>query len=141
MEWAFYETAGRRLASTESLALLYDDWDREAYPTPFGAIPHDLAVRLYYLKRPACWHFDPVSLRSYGVGTCSHGTPRGERTSLVILGRERDLPALEALGHVEVVSRSPGVRWDRTYLLARVWLDPEPSQTAFRSERPDRGTR
>ena len=133
MEWAFYETTGRLLASGEPLALLYDDWDREAYPTPFGAIPHDLAVRLYYLKRPACWHFDTASLRSHGVGPCLHRRPQGDRTSLVILGRERDLPALEAMGRVEVVSRSQGVRWDRTYLLARVWLGPEPPRTALAS--------
>ena len=132
MEWAFYETTGHLLASGEPLALLYDDWDREAYPTPFGAIPHDLAVRLYYLKRPACWHFDAASLRSPGVGTCLHRMPQADEASLVILGRERDLPALEAMGRVEVIARSRGVRWDRTYLLARVWLGPEPPRTALR---------
>jgi hypothetical protein len=30
------------------------------------------------------------------------------------------LPALKELGQVEVLSRSSAVRWDRTYLLARV---------------------
>jgi 4-amino-4-deoxy-L-arabinose transferase-like glycosyltransferase len=133
-EWAFYETTGRLLAPGEPLALLYDDWDREAYPTPFGAIPHDLAVRLYYLKRPACWHFDAASLGSAGVGPCLHQGPPGDRPSLAIVGRERDLPALEAMGRVEVIARSRGVRWDRTYLLARVWLSPEPPRTALRSE-------
>ena len=44
------------------------------------------------------------------------------------------MPALEALGHVEVISRSQGVRWDRTYLAARVWLASEPPQTALRTE-------
>ena len=68
VEWAFYETTGRRLLPGEPLALLYDDWDRDPYPTPFGAIPHDLAVRLYYLERPACWHFNTASLRSQGIG-------------------------------------------------------------------------
>ena len=38
------------------------------------------------------------------------------------------------MGRVEVISRSQGVRWDRTYLLARVWLDREPPQTALRTE-------
>ena len=41
----------------EPLALLYDDWDRLPYPTPFGPVPHDLGVRLFYLDRPACWRF------------------------------------------------------------------------------------
>ncbi len=56
-EWALYETAGHSVPRSTSLVLLYDDWDRDPYPTPFGPIPHDLAVRLYYLNRPACWHF------------------------------------------------------------------------------------
>ena len=45
-ECAFYEAIGRRLRSDDVLALLYDDWDRDPYPTPFGAIPHDLAAPL-----------------------------------------------------------------------------------------------
>ena len=32
------------------LVLLYDDWDRNPYESPFGPIPHDLAVRLFYLE-------------------------------------------------------------------------------------------
>ena len=98
VEWAFYETTGRRLLPGEPLALLYDDWDRDPYPTPFGAIPHDLAVRLYYLERPACWHFNTASLRSQGIGICSHCTAQRVGTSLAILGRERDLPALRQWG-------------------------------------------
>ena len=39
-----------------ALTLLYDDWDRNPYESPFGLIPHDLAVRLFYLGRSACWH-------------------------------------------------------------------------------------
>ena len=92
VESAFYESTGRQLPSGESLALLYDDWDRDPYPTPFGAIPHDLAVRLYYLQRPACWHFDTASLSSHELGQCSHRTLPGNQTSVMVLGRERDLP-------------------------------------------------
>ena len=44
------------------LALLYDDWDRNPYTSPFGAFPHDLAVRLFYLGRPASWHFKAEDL-------------------------------------------------------------------------------
>ena len=58
------------------------------------------------------------------MGPCLHRMPRADEASLVVLGRERDLPALEAMGRVEVIARSRGVRWDRTYLLARVWLTP-----------------
>ena len=39
---------------------------------------------------------------------------------MMIIGRDRDLPVLGELGQVEVLSRSSAVRWDRTYLLARV---------------------
>ena len=56
VEWAFYETVGRGLPAATSLTFLYDDWDRLPYECPFGSFPHDLAVRLFYLGRPACWH-------------------------------------------------------------------------------------
>ena len=44
VEWAFYEAAGRRIPADMALTLLYDDWDRNPYESPFGRIPHDLAV-------------------------------------------------------------------------------------------------
>ena len=47
------------------LTLLYDDWDRNPYESPFGLIPHDLAVRLFYLGRSACWHIGPSSLLAH----------------------------------------------------------------------------
>jgi len=119
-EWAFYETTGRTLPPTASLILLYDDWDRDAYPTPFGPIPHDLAVRLFYLNRPACWHYDARALADHGIGKCPLRNPHDSPASMMIIGRDHDLPALKELGQVEVLSRSSAVRWDRTYLLARV---------------------
>ena len=54
-EWAFYERAHRQIPAGMPVVLLYDDWDRKPYETPFGPIPHDLAVRLFYLGRPASW--------------------------------------------------------------------------------------
>jgi hypothetical protein len=119
-EWTFYETVGRTLPPAESLVLLYNDWDRDPYPTPFGPIPHDLAVRLYYLNRPVCWHFDAQALADHGIGKCPQRSLRDAPASMVVIGRDRDLPALEELGQVEVLSRSSAARWDRTYLLARV---------------------
>ena len=65
IEWAFYESAGRSVPRTMPLALLYDDWDRLPYENPFGPFPHDLAVRLFYLGRPACWHNDYGSMFSH----------------------------------------------------------------------------
>ena len=59
VEWAFYEAAGRQVPAGMPLTLLYDDWDRNPYESPFGLIPHDLAVRLFYLGRSACWHIGP----------------------------------------------------------------------------------
>jgi hypothetical protein len=119
-EWAFYETAGRALPPTATLILLYDDWDRDAYPTPFGPIPHDLAVRLFYLNRYACWHYDMRALADHGIGKCPLRNLHDSPASMMIIGRDRDLPVLGELGQVEVLSRSSAVRWDRTYLLARV---------------------
>jgi hypothetical protein len=117
-EWSFYESAGRHVPPDAPLALLYDDWDRNPYDSPFGAIPHDLAVRLFYLGRPARWYF------------LSQSGGRGERTPLLpgreagaplyVIGRDRDVRALGRLGRVEVVSRGPRVRWDRAYSLFRV---------------------
>lgn len=119
-EWAFYETTGRMLLPTASLMLLYDDWDRDAYPTPFGPIPHDLAVRLYYLNRPACWHYNVNTRADHGIGKCPQHHLHDSLASLMIIGRDRDVPTLKELGQVEVLARSPVVRWDRAYLLARV---------------------
>ena len=65
VEWAFYETAGRQVPAAMPLTLLYDDWDRNPYESPFGLIPHDLAVRLFYLGRPACWHMEVDSLLAH----------------------------------------------------------------------------
>jgi 4-amino-4-deoxy-L-arabinose transferase-like glycosyltransferase len=140
VEWGFYEAAARQLASGEPLVLLYDDWDRDPYPTPFGPIPHDLAVRLFYLDRPACWHFLDGSLPAVDpvLGPCSHrdgqrfcpleaagsgvgAPPRGpEGRSWAAIARPRDLPVLRRFGSVELLAWGPTVRQDRTYVLARV---------------------
>ncbi len=124
VEWAFYELAGHRCPPGTSLALLYDDWDRNPYDSSFGPIPHDLAVRLFYLNRPACWHLGTESLyaREHLAGGCSQ-RGRGSNTEAISLGvpestfvhtrespfavicRDRDLLALEQLGHVEVLAR------------------------------------
>jgi hypothetical protein len=122
-EWAFYEAAGRCLRPGEPLALLYDDWDRLPYPTPFGPIPHDLGVRLYYLGRPACWRF--------GVAELAEKPPAPDRSAaFAVIGRDRDIPALERLGRVETLVRGPIGRArmskgnDRTFCLYRVMPGP-----------------
>jgi len=121
MEWAFYETVRRSLPPGEPLALLYDDWDRDPYPSPFGPFPHDLAVRLYYLDRPACWR--------QGVEALVGLPPGPGATPFAVVGRERDLPALRRLGRVETLARGPRGRArasrvdDRTFLLFRVHPD------------------
>ena len=108
----------RSLPPGESLALLYDDWDRNPYPSPFGPFPHDLAVRLYYLDRPACWR--------QGVEALVGWPPGPEASPFAVVGRERDLPALRRLGRVETLARGPRGRArascvdDRTFLLFRV---------------------
>jgi len=112
LEWAFYEAAGRSLGADEPLALLYDDWDRDPYPTPFGPVPHDLAVRLFYLDRPAAWRANPAALASQPVARA--GSPFG------VIARERDLPDLLQLGRIEALARGPSTRWDRTFALYRV---------------------
>ena len=115
-----YENLGRMLPPTTSVILLYDDWDRDTYPTPFGPIPHDLAVRLFYLNHPVCWHSNVRVLVNHGVETCPMHNLHDSRTSMIIIGRDRDLPALKELGEVDILARSDPIRWDRTYLLARI---------------------
>lgn len=116
-EWAFFERAGRLVRPGEPLVLLYDDWDRRPYPTPFGPMPHDLAVRLFHLERPATWRTSPEALLA---------DPPPDATPFAVIGRERDLPALRPLGRVERIARGPRLRGrasrvdDRTFLLFRV---------------------
>ncbi|WP_044149266.1 hypothetical protein, partial [Singulisphaera acidiphila] len=94
------------------------DWDRDPYPTPFGPVPHDLAVRLYYFDRPACWR--------NGVKALAARLPAPGLEPFAVLGRDRDLPALRRLGRVETVLEGPRLRSrasrvdDRTFALYRV---------------------
>ncbi len=115
-EWAFYERAGRQVAPEEPLVILYDAldrpdrWDKAPYPTPFGPVPADLAVRLFYLDRPALWPFGlPKDLSTSPL-----------RPEFAILARPRDEPALNRLGRVQQLAHGPTTRWDRTFALYRV---------------------
>jgi 4-amino-4-deoxy-L-arabinose transferase-like glycosyltransferase len=141
VEWAFYEVAGRQVPAGMPLTLLYDDWDRDPYESPFGLIPHDLAVRLFYLGRPACWHIGPASLSACDrvAGKFSPMTLHlvadessmgPQDTPFAVIGRDRDLPALEQLGQVEIVTRGPSLRRDRTYSLFRVMDGPAEIRSA-----------
>jgi 4-amino-4-deoxy-L-arabinose transferase-like glycosyltransferase len=112
VEWAFYESAARRIDPAMPLTLLYDDWDRNPYESPFGLIPHDLGVRLFYLGRPAAWDSGPDKLVAR--------VRAGGKPEFAVIGRDRDLPSLERLGQVEVIARGPALRFDRTYSLFRV---------------------
>jgi hypothetical protein len=149
VEWAFYESVGRQVPANMPLALLYDDWDRDAYDGALGALPHDLAVRLFYLGRPACWHATAVSLTAHGHAQeameCSPNRwrDRGQHMAqapasgpgqfedravsqitpaFVVIGRDRDLPALAQLGRVEILARGPRLRRDRTYTVFQIML-------------------
>jgi 4-amino-4-deoxy-L-arabinose transferase-like glycosyltransferase len=128
VEWAFYEAASRKVPIGMRLALFYDDWDRKPYITPFGSIPHDLAVRLFYLGRSACWHAGPTLgwPNDHILGRCSTSpltvvgpqlTTSTQDDSFAVIGRDRDLPLLRQFGHVEAICRGPTVRPDRTYVL------------------------
>ena len=72
-EWAFYEDAGRHVAPGEPVVILYDDWDRLPYPSPFGPMPHDLAIRLYYLGH------SPICARARAIGRISPPPLRRDR--------------------------------------------------------------
>lgn len=113
-EWAFYERVGRMFPPGEPVVLLYDApdrpdrWDRAPYPTPFGPVPPDLAVRLFYLDRPGVtWAFGPEALVE------RPGT-------FAVVARARDEPTLRGLGRVELVAGGPSGRWDRAFGAYRV---------------------
>ena len=132
-EGAFYETAGRRLPPGTPVALLYDDFDRNPYESPFGAVPHDLGVRLFYLRRPA----RVIRGRRPGDETPAEGRscppalrvlrPTSE-APVYLIARERDRPDLDRLGRLELLERGPSTRFDREYHLFR--LDARPMAVA-----------
>jgi hypothetical protein len=124
VEWAFYESAARRLQPGEPVALLYHvpQWDREPYETPFGSFPHDYAVRLFYLNHPAQCRFGIDQLTREPVAAGGAG--------FAVIGREGDVPALGCLGRVETLARGPGDRTDRTYRLFRVIPSPVAARAA-----------
>lgn len=114
IEWAFYEDAARLLNPGEAVVLLYHvpEWDRAPYETPFGPVPHDWAVRLYYLGRPAVCRFGLDELSKEPVAPPS--------SSFAVIGRASDLDGLRTLGRVETLAQGPALRSDRTYRLFRV---------------------
>jgi 4-amino-4-deoxy-L-arabinose transferase-like glycosyltransferase len=130
VEWAFYESAGGLVPPGAPVTFLYDDWDRNPYESPFGAVPHDLGVRLFYLGRPAGW---------CRAGEALPSADAGERSSIYIIGRDRDRPALERLGRVEALARGPAVRFDRTYTMFRI-APERPGQEPVHSPAPLAGT-
>ena len=113
-EWAFYEEAARRLNPGEPVALLYQvpEWDRAPYDTPFGPVPHDWAVRLYYLDRHAPCRFGLDALAKEPVAPAA--------SPFAVIGRASDLDDLRAFGRVETLARGPDLRSDRRYRLYRV---------------------
>ncbi len=129
-EWASCEAIGRSLDPASPLAFLYEDWDRKPYPTPFGPVPHDWAVRLFYLRRPATWR--------QGVEGLQATPPAAGHAPYAVLGRDRDLPSLRRIGHVEVLRRGPAIRFDRTFTLFRVepFAPPIATAGAGRAGRP-----
>jgi 4-amino-4-deoxy-L-arabinose transferase-like glycosyltransferase len=111
-EWAWCEAIGRRLDPKLPLVVLYEDWDRKPYPTPFGPVPHDWAVRLFYLERAASWR--------QGVDDLVARPPSPTPAPYALLARERDVPAVRELGRVETLMRGPSDRFDREFTLFRI---------------------
>lgn len=121
VEWAFYESAARRIPPEAPVVLLYDDWDRKPYESPFGTFPHDLAVRLFYLGRPASLAEWRVEEAPTGLAPLDSLAGRPSWLApLHVIGRDRDRPGLERLGCVEILARGPALRFDRTYVMFRL---------------------
>ncbi|MDX2038155.1 MAG: glycosyltransferase family 39 protein [Isosphaeraceae bacterium] len=127
-EVRFLERIGPGLPAASTLVLLHDDWDRLPYRTPFGPVPHDLALRLFALDRPDVevrTVFTPASLES----------SVGDLSTFTVLARSRDLPALDALGTTTLVFPGPTDRWDRTFDLYRVSRSTRPALRELREDR------
>ena len=110
VEWAYYAKVGRLVEDAGPVVFLYEDWDRKPYPTPFGPVPHDWAVRLFYLDHPAIWRDGAADLAARPP------SPGG----FAVVARDRDRPALLRLGTVTTLSRGPRTRFDREFALFRV---------------------
>lgn len=117
IEWGWTARVGRELDPKLAPVFLYEDWDRKPYPTPFGPVPHDWAVRLYYLDRSASWRQGVVDLAARPPGAGSYA----------LVGRERDIPGLEGLGQVELLMKGPADRFDREFRLFRITPDSDQS--------------
>ena len=120
-EWGHAEAIGRTLDPATPLVCLYEDWDRKPYPTPFGPVPHDWAIRLFSFGRAATWR--------QGVLDLEARPPAPPGQAFALLARDRDRAALTPLGQVEVISRGPAARFDRTFTLFRItpagrWSEP-----------------
>jgi hypothetical protein len=117
VEWGWTAEVGRELDPNLGLVFLYEDWDRKPYPTPFGPVPHDWAVRLYYLERPASWRqgVEELAARPPGAGPYA------------LVGRDRDFASLRKLGRVETLKKGPADRFDREFTLFRITPESEPS--------------
>ncbi len=111
-EWAHAEAIGRTLDPATPLVCLYEDWDRKPYPTPFGPVPHDWAIRLFSFGRAATWR--------QGVLDLEARPPAPPGQAFALLARDRDRAALASLGQVEVISRGPAVRFDRAFTLFQI---------------------
>ena len=111
-EWAYCASVGRTFRPSIPLICLYDDWDRKSYPTPFGPVPHDWAIRLFSFDRAASWR--------QGTADLIARPPTSLGQPYALLGRDRDQDALARLGQVEVISAGPATRFDRKFQLFRI---------------------
>jgi hypothetical protein len=108
-EWAFYKQAGQRLAPEEPIFLLYDPSDH-TYQALSKRLPHDLGIRLFYLRHPASllWSISELS------------KSLEEEGSIKVLSRASHEGSLKQLGELKVVLRGPAQRADRAYALYQI---------------------
>ncbi len=122
-EWKFYQQIHTEILNQKGpVYLLYDDWDRKPYRTPFGSFPHDLGVRLFYLDRSQVLWSDDVRVVD------SYKNQYGYQ-SIFVVARRRDLPVLNRLGDVKERLEGPRVRWDRCFVLFQIESDEEIART------------
>ena len=139
-EWAFYKMVGQQVPR-RARPLLYFMMIGIVTHTRRPSVRFHMTwlSRLYYLERSASWYCDLEELTNHLRLRSPEDETSVPRPPAFVIGRDRDLPALQALGRVGVSGRSEGTRWDRKYILMRIWpFRDQRMQTQANSSSSDR---
>ena len=143
VEWAFYESAARLIppASPSRSSMTTGTATPMRAPSARSRTTWPCASSTWDGRR-RWWRGEGRGTRASRRGPVAAVVTRHSPlapATLYIIGRDRDRPALERLGRVEVLARGPALRFDRTYTMFRITPErPDPAPVA--STAPIAGT-